>query len=98
MAIWISAEVRPRRGGIAVIVSGAAAWQPEQLVAPGGGAAAPAGTAVAMQPISNAMIQVRSDTAQAVDRSWCLSGSWRIRLPVAAKIAFNTAGAATAIV
>src|SRR3984893_4943969 len=37
-------------------------------------------------------------TAQAALRSWFISGNVRIRLPVAAKIALSTAGAATAIV
>ena len=39
-----------------------------------------------------------SPAAHARRRSWSFSGSCRMRLPVAAKIAFSTAGAATAIV
>ena len=36
--------------------------------------------------------------AQARRRSWCISGSERMRFPVAAEMAFSTAGAATMIV
>jgi hypothetical protein len=34
----------------------------------------------------------------AIRRLWCISGNDRMRLPVAAKIALRTAGAATQIV
>ena len=96
VAIW--SAVKPRSDGIAVVT--AAAWQPEQPEAPGGGPAAAAGP---VATAADAATQQREHTRrprsdQAVDRSWCLSGSWRMRLPVAAKIAFSTAGAATAIV
>ena len=37
-------------------------------------------------------------TLQVALRSWFISGNLRIRLPIAAKIALSTAGAATAIV
>ena len=63
-------------------------WQPEQLDAPGGGGRG-----------AQHHRQHRDATnPHACARSCCRSGSVRMRLPVAAKIAFSTAGPATAIV
>ena len=45
-----------------------------------------------------ARTRLRSRSPQAPFRSWFISGIVRMRLPVAAKIALSTAGAATAIV
>lgn len=53
------------------------------------------------QPYGQRQYATRSHeaaTGHAFLRSWFLSGNVRIRLPVAAKMAFNTAGAATAMV
>ena len=84
IAATMSLALRPASTG-----SGATPpWQPEQLDAPGGGAAAPEHH------------RQHHDTASphACARSVSRSGKERTRLPVAAKIAFSTAGPATAIV
>jgi hypothetical protein len=104
----ISLASRPWMRGIADDAAPCAAWQPEHEVAPGGGAdAASAG-------LTDAITSVAISTFIATDPDRCanrraasryakvmscfFSGTERIRLPVAAKNALSTAGAATQIV
>ncbi len=84
IAAMISAGLRPASGGTDVFNALLAGWQPEHAAAPGTREWAVA-AATALFP-------------HAVRRSWFFSGTVRMRLPVAAKIALRTAGAATKIV
>jgi hypothetical protein len=109
--VTISTVGRLTRRGIGVCTSALVAWQPEHELAPGGASAATAlagpardtskgnpaisGTGTRFPPVPAAE---RRQTRQVDFRSWFINGSERMRLPVAAKIALSTAGAATAIV
>jgi len=106
MADAISAAGRPARPGTGPLPAGA--WQPEQAVAPGGagsgalwaawGLAAQRAARRASPPRIRRRWRVVATDATAHTSEWFFSGNWRMRLPVAAKMALSTAGAATAIV
>ncbi len=101
IVVMISAAGRPARRGTGVCTSALAAWQPEHDLAPGGASTAAALT-VPPNDASNTKPRIAcrstAQTRQADFRSWFINGSERMRLPVAAKIALSTAGAATEIV
>jgi hypothetical protein len=110
IAVTISTAERPARRGTGVCTAAFAAWHPEQELAPGGASAAAAlagpardmskaNTVIACRNTVKPLPAAESRQARQLDfRSWFISGSERMRLPVAAKIALSTAGAATAIV
>jgi hypothetical protein len=108
--VTISAAGRPTRRGTGVCIAALGGWHPEQELAPGGASAA-AALAGPARATSKADLAIacrntvpplpaaeRRQTRQVDFRSWFINGSERMRLPVAAKIALSTAGAATAIV
>src|SRR6266481_1129805 len=101
IAATISSGSRPRIRGTGVFTVALAGWQPEQELAPGGASAAAALTAPPNEASSTKPRIACRSTARARQvefRPWFINGSERMRLPVAAKIALSTAGAATAIV
>ncbi len=110
ISVTISAERRPTRRTTGVGTAALAEWQPEQELAPGGASDATAladparetnranPRIVCRNTVSAFAAAERSPIGQVELKSWFISGSERIRLPVAAKIALSTAGAATAIV
>src|SRR6266851_4427966 len=89
----MSAGARPARRGTVVATPAPDAWQPEHEAAPGGAAGA---ATAAGGDAAGAARSSRTDHAPA--RSWFISGNERMRLPVAAKTALITAGAATPMV
>jgi hypothetical protein len=95
IAATMSSAYCPRTGGT-VAFGPRGPWQPEQAVAPGGATAcALAEDTAAMTTAASAR---RRTADQALRRSALVSGPERMRLPVAAKIALSTAGAATKMV
>src|SRR5260370_19269930 len=107
ISVTIAGGGRPTRRATGVGSAALAEWQPEQELAPGGasGATALAGPVretntanpmiVRRNTVSAFTAAERSPIGQAELKSWFISGSERIRFPVAAKIALSTAGAAT---
>ncbi|MDB5405145.1 MAG: hypothetical protein JWL84_57 [Rhodospirillales bacterium] len=96
----------PSTRGTGVATAAPTGWQPEHDVAPGG-ASDEAALAVPVVPTARAsrvtaaaarLSRMGLPNAQALFRSWFISGKVWMRLPVAAKMALSTAGAATAIV
>ena len=85
----LATMARPRAASPGAAVSGCGMPSPPPRRAP----ARPASRAAQQQPSS-----AGQRPHQARFRLWFFSGSSRMRLPVAAKIAFSTAGAATAMV
>ena len=97
---------------IEVSATRAAGWQPEHAAAPGGASAGPAAKAGPIDArrrtaaVSKRVRVMSKHSAeggrrsaariQTFFKSWFFSGSERMRLPVAAKIALHSAGATTA--
>jgi len=96
MARTMLAWSRPARRGTGEATRGEAGWHPEHEAAPGGGGSADT-TAAPTDRQAMAAATARR-TAYTIWMPWFFSGNVRMRLPVAAAIAFSTAGAATQIV
>src|SRR5882672_891969 len=108
IAVVICAASRPLRRGTGVATPAVAGWQPLQDDAPGGASAAGAMLLTASMTVAaNIRMwtmdhlafpsggQSRQYAGQAFLRSWFFNGNDRMRLPVAAKIALQSAGATT---
>ncbi len=86
----------PSRRGTGDVTRDEVGWQPEHETAPAGGSAqATRAAAIEPSPIAAA---TAFRTAYTIWMLWFFSGNVRMRLPVAAKYALRTAGAATQIV
>ncbi len=96
MALTIAARSSPASRGTGDVTRVEAGWQPEHDAAPAGGSAdATAAAAIEAIPIAAARVLPIVYTSV---MPWFFSGNVRMRLPVAAKNALRTAGAATQIV
>ena len=96
MARTIAARSSPASRGTGDATRVDAGWQPEHATAPAGGSAdAATAAAIEANPIAAARTLC---IAYTIWMPWFLSGNVRMRLPVALKNAFRTAGAATQIV
>ncbi len=96
IALTIRARSSPARRGTGDVTRAEAGWQPEHEAAPAGGSAdASAAAVIEAHPIT-ATTTLRM--AYTIWTPWFFSGKVRMRLPVAAKNAFRTAGAATQMV
>src|SRR5687768_11405650 len=75
-------------------------WHPEHATAPAGGSAAATAAATKAAAIEASPIAAATafDITYTSVMPWCLRGTVRMRLPVAAKKALRTAGAATQMV
>jgi len=96
MALTIAARSSPASRRTGDVTRAEAGWQPEHAAAPAGGSAdATTAAAIETSPIAAARVL---RIAYTIWMLWFFSGNVRMRLPVAAKNAFRTAGAATQIV